>query len=122
LFPPYWFFVAPSHVYALLHLQKHREARHLAEEIMTLLAQTRGAGMNEIALRLACSEALHADGATVEAQAVLAAAAAALFKRASQIPEPAVREQYLSCVPANARVLKLIHEWNLVATALNEES
>ena len=104
-FPAYWFFVAPCELSSLLKLNRMDEACVRAAELQAALLRTRSGGINDIAVRLGCAEALAAAGRTPEAQAILRAARVELEARAARIPDPEQRKRYLSLVPENACVM-----------------
>jgi eukaryotic-like serine/threonine-protein kinase len=83
-----------------------REARLGQEQVRRM----RNAGAHAVASHLALAEASFARGSVEEGEAVLREAVACVRARASDIPEPAARERFLTQVAANARVLALARE------------
>lgn len=112
-FPPYWYFVAPAYLHALVQSGQVAEARKLADEGMAALARTRSGGVNDIAVRLACAQVLAESGAIPEAYDACRAALTRLEERAARIPDAAARSRYLRRVPENARLQELAQGWGV---------
>jgi hypothetical protein len=106
--------VAPVRAYALAARARVRLARgHAAdaladaEEAFTVLFDLGGIEEGEALVRLAYAEALLATHRDREARAVLAEARERLEERAERISDEALRADFLSAVPENARTLEL---------------
>jgi eukaryotic-like serine/threonine-protein kinase len=86
------------------------EAREIAELGARELEQMGNAGLYAVPLRLALAEACFAEGDASAGEAALREALQCVRDRANDIPEPAVRERFLTHVPENARTLALARE------------
>jgi eukaryotic-like serine/threonine-protein kinase len=91
----------------LIEQGRAEDARRLTDEGMALVASLGGAGRKEMKLRLRAVEARHAAGDVLGTRSALLDARRALDARAETIPDPAVRERFLTQVPDNARLVEL---------------
>ncbi|HEX2689178.1 MAG TPA: hypothetical protein VHN14_21300, partial [Kofleriaceae bacterium] len=88
-------------------------ASHVADEAAALIDSIRGAGRQELGCRLAIVEAKRfAESAAVSE--ALQIALAELTRRADTIPDPALRRRFLEQPTANARILALAREYQLL--------
>ncbi|MFL5358394.1 hypothetical protein [Archangium sp.] len=89
---------------------RHAEARREAELAVEQLKQMGNAGVYAVATHLALAEACFAEGDAGAGEAALREALQCVRDRASDIPDPAARERFLTHVPDNARTLALARE------------
>ncbi|OJH33843.1 serine/threonine-protein kinase PknK [Cystobacter ferrugineus] len=94
----------------LLAQGKAAEARGVAALGVRELEETRGMGTYAVAMRLALAEACFAEGDAETGEAALRETLRCVRARASDIPDPDVREHFLRHVPENARTLELARE------------
>lgn len=106
--PAHLTFLAVALVGSLLQQQRLAEAAAEARVGLSRIAQVGSGGYAEVAFLHIAALALHRDGATAEAQAVLEQARQQVLRRAACIPQPDWRERYLTQVPENQQVLKLV--------------
>lgn len=83
------------------------EAQSLGEKGLQDLRAGDGGGYGEVAFLLVLAEAHQAVGAIAAAQDTLAQALLQMNLRADQIPDPGVREQFLTQVTENVRIREL---------------
>jgi hypothetical protein len=103
--------IAPL-VRVLLAERRAAKAAEVAAEGLDILRQV-SVGWQEIELRLAASEALHAAGDVDRARGELSATLRRIAVRAEDIEEPAWRERYLSKNADNARARALAAAWGV---------
>jgi len=92
------------------------EARQVAVLGVRDLEQMRSQGVFAVAMHLVLAEACLAEGDTEAGEAALREALRCVHARASDIPEAAARERFLSQVPENARTLELARQRWVEAT------
>ncbi|QRK06599.1 tetratricopeptide repeat protein [Archangium violaceum] len=102
---------ARAHLSAVLLAQgRAAEAREAAEHGVRELEQMRNSGVYAVAMRLALARACFAQGDVSAGEAALRKALQCVWERASDIPDPTLRERFLHQVPENARTLELAHQ------------
>ncbi len=106
--PAHLTFLAVVLVDSLLQQGRLAEAAAEARTGLSRIAQVGSGGYAEVAFLHQAVLALHADGATAEAQQVLAQARQQVLQRAACIAQPAWRQRYLSQVAENQQVLNLV--------------
>jgi serine/threonine protein kinase/tetratricopeptide (TPR) repeat protein len=87
------------------------EAAAVMVEALDTMEKLGGTGWSEVPVCVAAAEAFHAAGDTEGARDVLKRALKHIELRASRIPDPAVRERYLTQRPENARAVELSRAW-----------
>jgi hypothetical protein len=87
------------------------EAAAVAREGLDLLARLGGTGFSEVPFRVAAAEAFAAAGELDEGRRALRAALDHIAIRADKIPEPLVKERYLTGRPENIRARELARDW-----------
>ena len=92
----------------LTQLGQHAEALTSARDILDSLAQLGGAGYVEVGARVAAADAFLAAGELSYGNAVQQEARRQLGLRITQILEPAMRQQYMSGIEENARLLSTL--------------
>jgi serine/threonine protein kinase/tetratricopeptide (TPR) repeat protein len=92
---------------ALRQQGRAAEACDLAEEELLYISSFGGVGWSEIPFRVAAVEALAAAGRPEAAEAALRTTLDRIELRAKNIPDPALRERFLSALPENARARAL---------------
>ena len=92
----------------LTQLGQHAEALTSARDILDSLAQLGGAGYVEVGARVAAADAFLAAGELSYGNAVQREARRQLDLRITQILEPAMRQQYISGIEENARLLSTL--------------
>jgi hypothetical protein len=92
---------------ALREQGRAAEACDLVDEELAYIASFGGLGWAETPLRVAAVEALAAAGRYAAAEAALRATLDGIEIRARTIPDPALRERFLTAVPENARARAL---------------
>ena len=95
---------------ALLAQHRATEARAEAEQGVRDLEQMGPPGATAVGMRLALVEACFAQGDPATGDAALRQALECVHLRASDIPEAAARERFLTHVPENARVRELARQ------------
>jgi ATP/maltotriose-dependent transcriptional regulator MalT len=94
----------------LLAQGRAMEARQVAELGVRDLEQMRSQGVFAVAMYLALAETCFAQGDTTAGDAALRDALRCVQARASDIPEAAARERFLTQVPENARTRELARQ------------
>lgn len=120
-FPTYAWDIIALHASILMDLHRAEEALDLSRQWLERLESLGVAGFGEIHLRLAVAEALHATGSPEAACTELRRTLDRLRVHLETIPEAAVREQYMTQVPTNARVLELAERWFGDLPAIRQE-
>ncbi|NUQ72562.1 MAG: protein kinase [Polyangiaceae bacterium] len=92
---------------ALREQGRAAEACDLVDEELLFISSLGGVGWSEIPFRVAATEALSAAGRTEAARAALQTTLSRIELRAQKIPDPALRDRYLSALPENARARAL---------------
>lgn len=92
---------------SLLQQGRVEEAAATARQQLALIARIGSGGYAEVALLRTAALALHAEGAAQEAQATLSRARDEVLRRAACIPEPSLRERYVSLVAENHQVMTM---------------
>jgi ATP/maltotriose-dependent transcriptional regulator MalT len=110
LFRPYNLIARTALCSVLLARQRAAEARAEAEQGVKELEQMGPPGAMAVGMRLALAEACFAQGEQESGDAALRQALRCVHLRASDIPEGAARERFLSQVPENARVRELARQ------------
>jgi hypothetical protein len=95
---------------ALMAQGRPAEAREVALSGLQELERMGGSGMASVGIHLALAEACLALGDSPAADAALRQALRCVRERASDIPEPAARERFLTQVPENATTLRLARQ------------
>lgn len=96
-----------TYIQILLRQGCATEARAVGELAMRELTAYGGGGCAEVALLLSLAEARHAAGDTSAAHTALKEALHQMNLRADKIPDPAMRERFLTQVPENVRIREL---------------
>jgi len=110
LFRPYRIIARTTLSSVLLAQQRVLEARAEAEQGVRELEPLGPSGAMAVGMRLAMVEACFAQGEQEPGDAVLRQALECVHLRASDIPDAAIRERFLSQVPENARVRELARQ------------
>jgi tetratricopeptide (TPR) repeat protein len=110
LFQPYMLIARTTLCSMLLARQHATEARAEAEQGVRELEQMGPPGALAVGMRLALAEACFAQGDQASGDGALRKALECVNLRASDIPEAAARERFLSQVPENARVRELARQ------------
>ncbi|MCG8418605.1 MAG: protein kinase [Proteobacteria bacterium] len=98
---------------ALLRLGRAAEALQAGQQGMEILSSSTAAGEDEMLVRLAHADALHACGQQKPARQALRGARALLLGRAESIKNPEWRTSFLEQVDENRRILELARQWNV---------
>lgn len=98
----------------LMKQKRHDEGRQLAEDALRILNDCGGLGVGDIAVRVAIAEARSHTGDEDGARAVLQEACKRLAFTAGCIPDPELRQRFLTRVPENSRLYELAAQRHLV--------
>jgi tetratricopeptide (TPR) repeat protein len=110
MFAPYQLMARATLCAVLLAQKRPQDARAEAEQGVRVLERLGNAGAVSVGTWLALAEACFAQEDTEAAERALREAVRCMRLRASDIPEPAARERFLSRVPENARTRALALE------------
>ncbi|WNG45153.1 protein kinase [Archangium minus] len=105
-----WLYAHTTLSAVLLAQGRHEEARQEAELGVQRLEQLGNAGVHAVSTRLVLAEACFAQADTGAGEVALRKALECVQERASDIPDPALRERFLTQVPENARTLELARQ------------
>jgi tetratricopeptide (TPR) repeat protein len=112
MFVPYQLMARATLCAVLLERQRPDDARAEAEQGIRVLERLGDAGAVAVSTWLALAEACFAQDDTEAGERALREAVRCVRLRASDIPEPAARERFLSLVPENARTRELaLRRW-----------
>jgi hypothetical protein len=87
------------------------EGAAVAREGLALLAKLGDTGFSEVPFRVAAAEVLHAAGELAQGRRELEVALEQIALRADRIPDPALKERYLTGRPENRRAYELARAW-----------
>lgn len=110
---------AASLMDALTGLGRTTEAVSIAEKILATLTVLGGAGVHEIAVRLAATEAFHAAGHVERAHVELGATLQQIRLRADDITDAVWKNSFLTRNRYCVRAQRLANEWGVPATAIS---
>ncbi len=112
MFAPYQLMARATLCAVLLAQQRSQEARTEAEQGVRVLERLGNAGAVSVSTWLVLAETCFTQEDTEAGERALREAVRCIRVRASDIPEPAVRERFLSHVPENARARELaLRRW-----------
>lgn len=111
---PVWFLSHTSVlIQALLGLGRAIDATQLAEQMLSLVSGLGGAGVFEVELRVAASEAFHAAGDIGRAQTELRETLRQIQVRVDDITDPFWKNSYLTRNRHCVQALRLAREWGI---------
>jgi hypothetical protein len=113
LIPPIMIPIASVQIHALIGLDRAAEATAVADQVIGALGALGGAGVSEVAARLAVTEAFEANGDHGRVRTELAETLRQIQLRLDDIADPFWKNSYLTRNPTVARALALGRESGL---------